>query len=141
MYIKLGCMNIWLTRDLVNQTMPHSFKKKYPKTRVIIDATEIKTESPSSLVLKSEFFSNYKNSCTLKGLVGIAPSGSLTFISKLYTGSISDRHIVEESGFLNLPFEDNDVVMADKGYVIDDLLREKVNARYQTHQRTRPTRP
>ena len=50
-------------------------------------------------------------------------------MSKLYTGSISDRNITEESGFLNMEFLDNDVVMADKGFVIDDLLSEKVGAK------------
>ena len=41
---------------------------------------------------------------TLKGLVGISPSGAITFISQLYTGSMSDREIVERSGVLDLPF-------------------------------------
>jgi hypothetical protein len=58
----------------------------------------------------------------LKGLVGISPGGAVTFISQLYTGSISDREIVLRSGFLELPFLDNDSVMADKGFTIQDLL-------------------
>ena len=58
----------------------------------------------------------------LKGLVGIAPSGAITFISQLYSGSISDREIVERSGFLKLQFDKGDTVMADKGFTIEDLL-------------------
>lgn len=79
--------------------MPADFKEKFLSTRVIIDCTEVFCEMPSSLLLNSELFSSYKNHVTLKGLVGIAPSGAITFCSQLYTGSISDREIVLRSGF------------------------------------------
>ncbi|XP_068687825.1 uncharacterized protein [Montipora capricornis] len=102
--------------------MPQSFKDKYPKTRVIIDATEIKCQTPSSLVLHSETFSSYKSHTTFKGLIGISPSGHITFVSQLYAGSISDREITVRSGFLKLPFAVGDIVMADKGFTISDLL-------------------
>lgn len=102
--------------------MPEDFRKAYPSTRVIIDCTEVKCAMPSSLLLNSELFSAYKNHTTLKGLVGISPSGAITFISQLYTGSISDREIVERSGMLDLPFNEGDSVMADKGFTISDIL-------------------
>ena len=35
---------------------------------------------------------------------------------------MSDREIVRRSGFLDLPFDDQDSVMADKGFTIQDLL-------------------
>ena len=74
--------------------MPADFKEKFSITRVIIDCTEVRCEMPSSFLLNSELFSSYKNHVTLKGLVGIAISGAITFISQLYTISISDREIV-----------------------------------------------
>jgi len=114
MYLKLGHINIWPSRNLVNETMPHDFKEKYPTTRVISDCTEVRCEMPSSLLLNSELFSSYKHHTTLKALVGISPKGFFTFIGQLYTGSISDREIVERSGFLKLPFSDGDSFMADK---------------------------
>jgi len=77
---------------------------------------------PSSLLLNSRLFISYKNHTTVKGLVGIAPSGAITFLSQLYSGSISDREIVERSGILDLPFDDGDCVIADKGFTIEDLL-------------------
>ena len=122
MYLKTGQVNIWPSRALVDKTMPDIFKEKYPNTRVIIDCTEIRCQMPSGLLLNSELFSSYKNHVTFKGLVGIAPNGATTFISQLYTGSISDREIVTRSGFLDLKFEDGDAVMADKGFTIEDLL-------------------
>lgn len=102
--------------------MPQDFKNKYPNTRTIIDCTEVKCQMPSSLLLNSELFSSYKNHTTLKGLIAISPAGHISFISQLYTGNISDKEITERSGFLDLPFDDNDSVMADKGFTIQDLL-------------------
>lgn len=122
MYLKFGYLNIWPDRDTIDRAMPQSFKDKYPKTRVIIDGTEIKCQTPSSLVLHSEMYSTYKSHTTFKGLIGIAPSGHITFISQLYAGSISDREITVRSGILKLPFSDGDIVMADKGFTISDLL-------------------
>ena len=54
----------------------------------------------------------------MKGQVGISPGGAVTFRSQLYTGSISDWEIVRSSGFLNLPFDDKDSIMADKGFTV-----------------------
>jgi hypothetical protein len=116
-FMRIGCVRTWPTRAKVRAKMPPSFKEKYPSTRVIIDATEIKCEMPSSLVLKSKTYSNYKSANTLKGLVCITPGGSVSFLSPLYTGSISDKEITERSGFLKLPFSEGDSIMADKGFV------------------------
>ena len=43
------------------------------------------------------------------------------FVSALYSGSVSDKEIVRECGFLDF-LEPADVVMADKGFDIQDLL-------------------
>ncbi|CAH3172784.1 unnamed protein product [Porites lobata] len=77
-----------------------------------------------SSVLNSEFYSAYKSHTTLKCLVGIAPHGAVTFISSLYQGSISDKEITRRSGILSL-IQEGDEVMADKGFLIQDLLEPK----------------
>ena len=122
MYLKFGQVCIWPSKSVVQATMPADFKEKFPSTRVIVDCTEVFCEMPSSLLLNSELFSSYKNHVTLKGLVGIAPSGGITFVSQLYTGSISDREIVLRSGILSQSFDDGDSVMADKGFQIQDII-------------------
>lgn len=127
MYLKFGQVCIWPSKSVVQTTMPADFKGKFPSTRVIIDCTEVCCEMPSSLLLNSELFSSYKSHVTLKGLVGIAPSGGITFISQLYTGSISDREIVLRSGILSQSFDDGDSEMADKGFQIQDILPLDVN--------------
>ena len=61
MYLKLGQINIWPSREVVDESMPEAFKEKYPSTRVIIDCTEVRCQMPSSLLLNSELSSSYKN--------------------------------------------------------------------------------
>ena len=95
--------------------MPPVFKQKYPTTRVIIDATEFFIERSCLPDLQQRTFSNYKNHNTYKGLIGISRSGVVTFVSHLYTGSISDKQLTLESGLLNL-LEKGDSVMADRGF-------------------------
>ena len=115
---------IWPSKDLVQHNMPKSFKLKYPSTRVIIDCSEIFIQTPRSLDAQRATYSSYKSHNTFKFLLGIAPSGQITFLSALYVGSISDREIVKRSGFLRL-IEWKDHVMADRGFTIRDLLLRK----------------
>ncbi|CAN7945686.1 unnamed protein product [Ixodes pacificus] len=125
-YVHLGQLHLWLPREAVDDAMPPAFKDRYPTTRVILDATEVKCEASSSLVLQSATFFPYKSTNTFKGLIGISPDGTVTFISELFTGSMSDKECVEKSGFLKLPFDDGDSVMADKGFRIEEMLK-KIN--------------
>jgi len=106
---------------IVKKYMPETFRKQYPNTRIIIDATEFAVERPSSLVTQSSTFSTYKNRNTVKVLVGIMPSGPVTFVSDCYEGSISDKKLVQVSGLLD-KLEPGDEVMADKGFLIQDIL-------------------
>ncbi|XP_061170304.1 uncharacterized protein LOC133179609 [Saccostrea echinata] len=124
LYAMLGSLPLWLSRSVVNKNMPESFRITYPFTRVILDCTEIKVQTPSSKVLNSQIYSNYKSHTTFKGLVGITPCGTVSFVSSLYTGGISDKEITARSGILDL-LEENDDVMADKGFLISDLLQAK----------------
>lgn len=117
-------MSIWPTRDQVNAVMPESFKKTYPSTRCIIDCTELYCQRPSSLAIQSSLYSHYKSHVTYKGLLGISPSGAITFINQLFDGSISDKEIVRRSGLLERSlWNDDDSVMADRGFTIEDDLK------------------
>ena len=85
---------------------------------------EFKIETTSSLVLHKMMYWDCKSHTTVKTLVGIAPGGGFTFISKTYPGSISDKEIVVKSGFLNPNlWEQGDIAMADRGFLIKDYLK------------------
>src|SRR6218665_3270331 len=105
--------------------MPSVMKEKFPSVCVIIDCTEIFTQKPSSLVGNSQLFSSYKIHTTFKGLIGISPHGSVTFVSSLFSGCISDVEITKNSEILKL-LEPADSVMADKGFtILAKLLAEQ----------------
>ena len=124
-YFALGSIPIWPSRDQVDKSMPESFKNTYPSTRCIIDCTEMYCQRPSSLATQSVLYSQYKSHVTYNGLLGIAPSGAITFVSQLFDGSISDKEIVRKSGFLQKYLWDaGDSVMADRGFLIEDDLKQ-----------------
>lgn len=114
---------MWLSRDIVDEYMPTSFKKTFPSTRVIIDGTEIPIEKPANMKDQSGTWSSYKNRNTLKALIGISPRGFVSYVSDSYGGSASDRQIIERSELLKEDlFEKNDSIMADRGFVVQDLF-------------------
>ena len=112
---------LWPPKELVSLNMPKPFKEKYPCTRIIVDATEIFVEQPAITELQQLTYSKYKSHNTYKGLIGISPSGAVTFVSDLYPGSISDKELTRKSGLLQL-LESNDSIMADRGFDIAEDL-------------------
>ncbi|XP_041376829.1 uncharacterized protein LOC121389298 [Gigantopelta aegis] len=48
LHIKLSFLLVWPTRQVNLETMPKQFKSKYPNCRVIIDCTELFTQTPQS---------------------------------------------------------------------------------------------
>lgn len=101
LYVRLGTLKIWPHRNVIMQEMPKAFKEEYPNNIIIIDCTELKIQCPSSLVVQSQSYSNYKSTNTLKSLVGVDSKGGFMFVSQLYTGLISDKQIVKKSGIIS----------------------------------------
>ena len=124
MYYRFKELEVFPERQIIELHKPECFKNKYKGTTVIIDAAEIYIEKPSNPEAQHLTFSTYKNSNTLKALVGITPSGSVCFISDLYGGSISDKEITSKSGFIN-KLQRGDEVMADRGSNIQEMLASK----------------
>ena len=104
----------WLPLEAIGNNLPEAFiKTRNNECRVILECTEVFIERPKSLDCQAATWS----------LVGISPSGFITFLNSCYGGRASDRFITKDSGFYDF-LERDDVVMADGGFQIqeDQLL-------------------
>ena len=117
-------IDIWPSKKLVDFFCPTDFKEKFPNTRVILDGTEIPINRPSNPSAQRATFSTYKHRNTVKVLVGATPGGLVSYVSEAYGGSVSDRQMIERSNLLEI-VEPGDVVMADKGFNVQDLFALK----------------
>ena len=110
----------WPEREELYKTMPMSFRQHFgTKVTVIVDCFEVFIERPLNLLARAQTFSSYKHHNTIKFLIGIAPQGAITFISKAWGGRTSDKWITEQCGILKnlLP---GDVILADRGFNIEE---------------------
>lgn len=105
--------------------LPNCFVS-FRNCRMIIDCTEFACAVPKHLDEQKETYSSYKHKNTLKGLIGIAPNGCITYCSSLYPGSTSDKMIVKHSGILDI-FKPGDLLLADKGFLLDDIVPQGVS--------------
>ncbi|KAJ8930652.1 hypothetical protein NQ314_016567 [Rhamnusium bicolor] len=89
--------------------------------------SEIATMVPrSSMTAQKATYSAYKHKNTWKALIGVAPNGVVTFVSDLYPGSTSDKKIVQHCKTLE-QMETGDLILADKGFLLKDILPPGVN--------------
>ena len=89
-----------------------------------MDCTELFIEIPSHFRVQSDTYSSYKHHNTAKGLIGITPNGFISLASELVPGRMSDRDVTIQSGLIE-KLEHGDSVMADRGFLIDDILATK----------------
>lgn len=113
------------SRNKNKMCMPASFNH-FTNCKIILDCTEVSTIHPKNMKRQRVTYSSYKHRNTLKGLVGVAPNGVVTFASKLYPGSTSDKKITEHCGITE-KLSAGDLVLADKGFLISDVLPEGVS--------------
>lgn len=116
LYQLLGSLPTWMSKQCVQATMPVELKMCCPELRAILYGTKIVCETAASL-------SKQKEHTTFKGLIAIAPCGLITFISKLYTGSMSDQEITERSNLLQL-LHAGDGVMADELFLNEKMFED-----------------
>ena len=108
--------------------MPQVFRERYPSIQVIIDAIEVFIHAATSI--QQLTFSTYKNHNTYKGIIGIFPSDAVTFLSKLYPGSASDKELTWKSGLFNI-LQQGDSLMADRSFdIMEDLAPAGVRLNY-----------
>lgn len=112
----------WPDRQELYKTMPTVFRcSKYKNCAVIIDCFEVFIERPSDLMARAQTYSQYKSHNTIKYLIGIAPQGSVIFISNGWGGRTSDKHLTENCGLLN-NLVPGDQVLADRGFTVTESI-------------------
>ena len=119
---RLSFLVTWPDRESLRKTMPFCFRPNYGlRVTSIIDCFELFIEKPSNLLAKSCTWSQYKHYNTAKYLISITPQGIISYISNGWGGRVSDKNIVENSGYL-LHLLPGDVVLADRGFDVADSL-------------------
>ena len=117
MYLKIRFLVHWPDREVFFKTIPPSFKAKYPRLTCIVDCFEIKIEYPKSHKARTQTYSSYKKSTTVKFFIACHPAGCITYISPAWGGRASDVEIVRKSGFISHKyFEPGDQILADRGF-------------------------
>lgn len=110
----------WPSAETVKSSLPKTYPQKYRDTRVILDCTEFYTVKPTNCSAQAATYSLYKHHNTVKVMIGITPTGLITFISDVYGGNTSDRYILEKD-FLD-KVEPGDGIMVDRGFNVGDLI-------------------
>ena len=105
-----------MPREVICDNVSEAFiKTGNNKCKVILNCAEVFIERPKSPDCQVTICSDYKRHITIKFLIGISPSGFITFLSSCYCGQASDKFIIKDSGFYDL-LECEDVVMVDRGF-------------------------
>ncbi|XP_055509316.1 uncharacterized protein LOC129707898 isoform X1 [Leucoraja erinacea] len=110
----------WPEREVLWKTMPMQFRQTLGKrVAVIIDCFEVFCDRPTSLDARTQTLLNYKHHNTIKFVLGIAPSGAISFVSAALEDSGTDNTITLSSNFFDhlLP---GDVIFADRGFDMKD---------------------
>lgn len=122
MYAQLCPLVLWPSRECLLTSMPHQFAESFGKNvAAIVDCFEVFIEKTSNVLARAQTFTQYKHAYTMKYLIVIMPQGVISFMSNGWGGRTSDKHITEQSGFLNklLP---GDIVLADRGFNIRESV-------------------
>lgn len=134
----------WPSRAELRKNLPAALRASHPDCAVIIDCFTVPFEEPVSrgnqqqqqqqrVVPSSQGMGTSYN--VLKYLIGVAPQGVVTFVSRGVLGNVSDKSLAEGCGLLCklLP---GDVVLASRDLDIADSVAArgalfKIAGRYQ----------
>lgn len=93
----------------------------FPYCRIFADCTDVAICCSKAGVLQRLTYSCYHGMNSFKVLLGVTPNAVSTYTSSLYPGSISDNAVVQNCEILS-DFVAGDLILADKGFLIEDIL-------------------
>lgn len=108
------------SRQKNKTSLPGSFSL-FGDCRMVIDCTDIEVATPKLMSDQKLTYSTYRGMNSFKTIVGVAPNAVITYVSKLFPGSVSDKVTVQKSGILK-HFVAGDIILADKGFLINDIV-------------------
>ena len=75
----------WPKREQLWRTMPQCFMYSFgKKVTMVIDCFEVFIEKPTNLLARAQTFSSCKHHNTIKLLIGIAPQGTVSYVSEAW---------------------------------------------------------
>ena len=87
-------------QGVLNVISPDRFRNVL-SVHSIIDCSELFVETPQDHKFQVLTWSTYKHHNTLKFLIGVAPNSCIIFISKAFSGRISDKERTIDCGYLD----------------------------------------
>lgn len=125
LYKQLKGLVKWPSPDILKSNCPQKYKEIFSSNiSVIVDCFEIFTEKPGMKDAIIKMYSNYKHHYTVKEMIDITPFGTISFISKPYSGRSSDKYITENCGFLD-KLSPGDIVLADRGFTVKKAINDR----------------
>ncbi|XP_034429444.1 uncharacterized protein LOC117754583 isoform X5 [Hippoglossus hippoglossus] len=121
----------WPSRAELRKNLPAALRTSHPDCAVIIDCFTVPFEEPVSRGNQQQHQQQQRAAATsqgagtshnvLKYLIGVAPQGVVTFVSRGVLGNVSDKTLAEGCGFLCklLP---GDIVLASRNLDIADSV-------------------
>ncbi|CAF2104195.1 unnamed protein product [Rotaria magnacalcarata] len=131
-YSVVSSISIWPSKTQVQQNLPFEMKKKIlhnPQAQQDTWSTYKNTNTVKALVgitpngVVSYISSLYGGATSsIAALVGITPNGVVSYISSLYGGATSDRSLLNMIGAGSLIelLEPGDTIMSDRGFALDN---------------------
>ncbi|XP_077492149.1 uncharacterized protein LOC144103257 [Amblyomma americanum] len=121
-FVRLSRAGKWPGSEELRATMPMAFRQCFgTQIAVTLDCFLVFIERPSSFLPRSHTWSNYKHHNTVKYLIGIAPQGVVTYISRVVGGVGARVTRSLQCGVLN-NLNPGDYVLADRGFTIGDSV-------------------
>ncbi|VEN45441.1 unnamed protein product [Callosobruchus maculatus] len=115
----------WPNPKIIEKLLPIPFRARYEKVQSIINCFEVEIEKPRNPILQAATWSDYKKCNTVKFLISCTPNGLINFISEGFSGRISDKDIVRQSGYIDL-LKSGTHILADRGFkhIHSDIVRK-----------------